>query len=70
MIDFTFTSKRPTTMEEVNRIIAKYVGGDLKGIMGGYSEPLVSHDFNHNPLSSPSSPTKARRSSTAISSAS
>ena len=52
MIDFTFTSKRPTTAEEVNKIIAKYVGGDLEGVMGGYDEPLVSHDFNHNPLSS------------------
>src|SRR5450830_530887 len=52
LVDFKFTAKRPTTKEEINKIIAKYVGDDLDGIMGGYSEPLVSSDFNHNPLSS------------------
>jgi glyceraldehyde 3-phosphate dehydrogenase len=52
VVDFKFTAKRPTTKEEVNKIIAKYVGDDLEGIMGGYDEPLVSSDFNHNPLSS------------------
>jgi glyceraldehyde 3-phosphate dehydrogenase len=52
VVDFKFTTKRPTTKEEVNKVIAKYVGGDLEGILGGYSEPLVSSDFNHNPLSS------------------
>ncbi len=52
VIDFKFTAKRATTKEEVNKVIAKYVGDDLKGIMGAYSEPLVSTDFNHNPLSS------------------
>ncbi|MBI4031163.1 MAG: type I glyceraldehyde-3-phosphate dehydrogenase [Proteobacteria bacterium] len=52
LVDFKFTTKRPTTKEEVNKIIAKYVGGDLEGVLGAYSEPLVSSDFNHNPLSS------------------
>ena len=52
LVDFKFTTKRPTTKEEVNKIITKYVGGDLEGVMGAYSEPLVSSDFNHNPLSS------------------
>jgi glyceraldehyde 3-phosphate dehydrogenase len=52
LVDFKFTAKRETTKEEVNKIIAKYVGDDLEGILGGYSEPLVSSDFNHNPLSS------------------
>ncbi len=52
VVDFKFVAKKPTTKEEVNKAIAKYVGGDLEGILGGYSEPLVSSDFNHNPLSS------------------
>ncbi len=52
VVDFKFVAKRPTTKEEINKVIAKYVGGDLEGILGGYSEPLVSSDFNHNPLSS------------------
>lgn len=52
LVDFKFTTKRPTTKEEVNSIIRKYVGDDLKGVMGAYDAPLVSSDFNHNPLSS------------------
>jgi len=52
VVDFKFVAKRATTVEEVNKAIAKYVGGDLDGILGAYDEPLVSTDFNHNPLSS------------------
>jgi len=52
LVDLKFTAKRATTVEEVNKAIAKYVGGDLDGVLGAYDEPLVSGDFNHNPLSS------------------
>ena len=52
VIDFKFIAKKNTTVEEVNKAIAKYVGGDLKDILKSYSEPLVSHDFNHDPHSS------------------
>jgi len=52
LVDLKFIAKRATTKEEVNKIIAKYVGDELDGILGAYSEPLVSSDFNHNPLSS------------------
>ena len=52
VVDFKFIAKRATTKEEVNKAISDFAGGDLKGILGGYTDPLVSSDFNHNPLSS------------------
>jgi glyceraldehyde 3-phosphate dehydrogenase len=52
VVDFKFTSSKPTTVEEVNKAIIAAAGGDLDGVLGTYDEPLVSGDFNHNPLSS------------------
>jgi glyceraldehyde 3-phosphate dehydrogenase len=53
LIDFKFTAKRKTTVEEVNQaIIDAASNGPLKGILGVYDEPLVSSDFNHDPRSS------------------
>ncbi len=52
MIDFTFTSSRPTTKEEINAAMTKAANGPLKGILGVNDKPLVSTDFNHDPLSS------------------
>jgi len=52
VIDFTFTAKRETTVEEVNQIMQDAAKGDLKGILEINSAPLVSVDFNHNPASS------------------
>ena len=52
VVDFKFTTSRDTTVEEVNEAILKATGGDLNGVLGSYDEPLVSGDFNHNPLSS------------------
>jgi glyceraldehyde 3-phosphate dehydrogenase len=52
LIDFKFTAKRDTTAEEVNNAILEASSGALKGILGTYSEPLVSSDFNHDPHSS------------------
>ncbi len=53
VIDFKFNAAKPTTVEEVNQaIIAAANNGPLKGILGFYDEPLVSHDFNHDPRSS------------------
>jgi glyceraldehyde 3-phosphate dehydrogenase len=46
-IDFTFTPKRPTTVEEVNAIMIK-AQSDVLHIN---QEPLVSCDFNHYPAS-------------------
>jgi glyceraldehyde 3-phosphate dehydrogenase len=51
LIDFKFTAKRATTVEEVNKAIIDAANGPLKGILGVYDEPLVSSDFNHDPHS-------------------
>ena len=52
VIDFKFVTSRPTSIEEVNKAILSAAGDPLKGVLGTYDEPLVSGDFNHNPLSS------------------
>lgn len=52
LVDFKFTAKRDTTVEEINNAIIEASNGALKGILGTYSEPLVSTDFNHDPHSS------------------
>jgi len=52
VIDFKFVAKRSTSVEEINKAISEAANGPLKGILGAYSEPLVSTDFNHDPLSS------------------
>ncbi|PJB71184.1 MAG: type I glyceraldehyde-3-phosphate dehydrogenase [Alphaproteobacteria bacterium CG_4_9_14_3_um_filter_47_13] len=52
VVDLKFIASRDTTIEEINSIIQEASGGDLDGILGCYDEPLVSGDFNHNPLSS------------------
>lgn len=46
-IDFTFVPKRPTTVEEVNRVMSNAVNE----VLHINSEPLVSCDFNHYPAS-------------------
>ena len=52
MIDFTFTSSRPTSKEEINTAMMEAADGPLKGVLGVNAKPLVSSDFNHDPLSS------------------
>ena len=52
MIDLTFVAGRPTSIEEVNNAIVEAARGRLKGVLGTVDEPLVSVDFNHDPLSS------------------
>ncbi len=53
VVDFKFTAARETTVEEINKAITDAsTSGPLKGILGVYSEPLVSSDFNHDPRSS------------------
>ncbi len=52
VVDLTFTAKRETTVDEVNKILLDASNTELKGILGYNSLPLVSVDFNHNPLSS------------------
>ena len=52
VIDFKFIASKATSVEEINKAILAASGGDLDGVLGAYDEPLVSGDFNHDPLSS------------------
>ena len=52
VVDFKFVAKRPTTVEEINQAVLAASEGPLKGILGTYTEPLVSTDFNHDTRSS------------------
>lgn len=52
VVDLTVTLAKPATAEEINAAIKKAAEGPMKGIMEYVSEPLVSIDFNHSPMSS------------------
>jgi len=52
VVDLSFVSKNPTTVDAVNQALKQASEGDLKGILEYTTEPLVSSDFNHNPASS------------------
>ncbi len=52
VVDLTFVASRATTKDEVDAIIKAASEGSLKGVLGYNTAPLVSIDFNHNPLSS------------------
>ena len=52
VVDLKFIASKDTSVEEVNKAITTAAGGALDGVLGTYDEPLVSGDFNHNPLSS------------------
>ena len=50
LVDLTVTLKRETTVDEVNALMKE--ASQHSKVLGYNSLPLVSHDFNHNPLSS------------------
>jgi glyceraldehyde 3-phosphate dehydrogenase len=53
LVDLTFTPKRDTTKEEINKILKDASeSGRLKGILDYTDEPLVSIDLNGAPASS------------------
>jgi glyceraldehyde 3-phosphate dehydrogenase len=52
IVDLTFIAARETTVDEVNAIMQTAADGELKGILGVNTAPLVSSDFNHDPRSS------------------
>ena len=53
LVDLTFTAKRPTTAEEINKLIKEAADSQaLKGVLAYNDAPLVSSDFNHDPHSS------------------
>lgn len=52
VVDFKFTSKKNTTVDEINKALKNAAATYLSGILETNELPLVSIDFNHNPHSS------------------
>ncbi len=52
VVDLSFVAKRATTKEEIDAAISEAANGELKGVLGVNTKPLVSVDFNHDPRSS------------------
>jgi glyceraldehyde 3-phosphate dehydrogenase len=48
LVDLTFTARRATSVEEVNKALQQAAAGALKGILAYNDAPLVSIDFNHD----------------------
>ena len=52
LTDCVFEVERPTTVEEVNDLLRTAAEGELNGILGYETRPLVSMDFQTDPRSS------------------
>jgi glyceraldehyde 3-phosphate dehydrogenase len=53
LVDLTFTAKRPTTAEEVNKVMHDAASHhSMKGVLAYNDQLLVSSDFNHDSHSS------------------
>ncbi len=52
LVDLVVELKKPTTKEEVNKLMKAAAKGPLKGVLEYSEEPLVSIDLNGNPNSS------------------
>jgi len=52
MVDLSFSAARETTVEEINSLMKDAADGPLKGVLAYNDAPLVSVDFNHDPISS------------------
>ena len=52
IVDLSFIAARDTSVDEVNAVMKAAADGELKGVLGVNTGPLVSSDFNHDPRSS------------------
>ncbi len=52
LVDLVVEAGKPTSVDEVNGALRKAADGELSGILGFSTEPLVSTDYNGNALSS------------------
>ncbi len=52
LVDLSFTAKRATSVEEINKLMQEAASGYLKGVLAYTDAPLVSIDFNHDAHSS------------------
>jgi len=60
LVDLTFTPKRATTIEEINKLVKTAAEGPLKGVLAYTEAPLVSIDYNHDAHSSTYDATMSR----------
>jgi glyceraldehyde 3-phosphate dehydrogenase len=60
VVDLTFVAARETSKQEVDAIMKEASQGELKGILNYNDQPLVSMDFNHDPVSSTYDSTQTR----------
>ncbi|MCR6659839.1 MAG: type I glyceraldehyde-3-phosphate dehydrogenase [Asticcacaulis sp.] len=51
-VDLVFNASRDVTKDDINAAIIAAADGAMKGVLAYTDEPLVSHDFNHEPASS------------------
>jgi glyceraldehyde 3-phosphate dehydrogenase len=51
LTDAVFELDRPVTVEEVNRAFGEAANGELEGILGYETRPLVSVDYVNDPRS-------------------
>jgi glyceraldehyde 3-phosphate dehydrogenase len=52
LVDLSFTAARKTSVDEIHGAVKAAAAGALKGILAYNDAPLVSVDFNHDPVSS------------------
>ncbi len=52
LVDVVFQLEKTTSADELNAALKRASENELKGVLGFTDEPLVSKDFNGNPLSS------------------
>jgi glyceraldehyde 3-phosphate dehydrogenase len=52
LVDLSFRSEKPTSVDGINQAVRDAANGALKGILAYSDEQLVSTDFNHNAHSS------------------
>ena len=52
VVDLKFDAGRDTSIEEINAAMTDAANGYLKGVLAVETDPCVSIDFNHNPMSS------------------
>jgi glyceraldehyde 3-phosphate dehydrogenase len=52
VVDLKIIPGRETSVDEINKAMQHAAANELRGVLGVTDEPLVSTDFNHNPMSS------------------
>jgi glyceraldehyde 3-phosphate dehydrogenase len=52
LVDLTFHTEKPATVDEINQVLRDASNGPLNGILTYSDEELVSVDFNHDAHSS------------------